>query len=369
VRILLATNYLPPYEGGIQFVVDHLARGYCATGHDVVMAGYDPARSKRGPVPYDVVSLPAWNPLEARSIPVPLYEPVTLWRTTRRLVRQVDAVHVHGLLYPNVLLTIWLAARVGRPVVLTEHVGLVSFGRPWLDRAQAGALRLAARTAGKRCRAVVVLNDRVRDELASALPVAVPLVRIDNGVDAEQFHPTSVGDRRNLREKWILRRPTALFVGRLSQKKGVSLVVEAARRTDRFDVIICGKDTEHLTDLPANVRVVGLVDQDQLAELYRAADLLLLPSEGEGFPLVIQEALASGLPVVVTDGTVAANDPGTGTIQFAERTPAGIVRAVHALLERDDLEKLGTLGREAAIEAFDWTSTAGRYLELFEDGR
>lgn len=364
VRILLTTNYLPPYEGGIQFVVDELARSYVDAGHEVTVVGYDPAADKRGSVPYRVVALPAWNPLEARSIPVPLYEPITLWRHTRQLVGETDAIHAHGLLYPNVLFTVWAARRLARPVVVTEHVGLVSFGNPAIDRLQAAALSWASTFVGRRDAAVVVLNDRVRRELAARLPVTTPLVRIDNGVDTDRFRPTDAAGRERFRARWSFDRPTALFVGRLSQKKGIDLVLDAARATDRFDVVICGKDTESLTDLPPNVRVVGLVDREALVELYQAADLLLLPSEGEGYPLVIQEALASGLPVVVTEGTIARDDPGADVVRFAARTPTGIVQAVHELLDRDDRAAMGATGRSAATELFDWRVTADRYLEL-----
>ena len=375
MRVLLVANYLPPYEGGIQFVVDRLARGYAARGHDVVVTGYDaarrPVRFARPAERYRTVSVPAVNPLERLSVPIPLFAPVRLWRTTRTLMRWASAVHVHGLLYPNTALATLLAHRGARPVVLTEHVGLVSTGNGLLDRAQGVAFRRAGRhLAARRVSAVAVLNERVAAEVDQVTGGRSPIHRIDNGVDTDLFRPAEPAERVAARERWGFTRPTALFVGRLARKKGVDLLLEAAAASDRFDVAICGKDTERLGAVPATVRVLGLQDQERLADLYRAADLLVLPSYGEGFPLVVQEAMASGLPVVTCAGATPSTGPHTAVVREAPRTAAGLVDAVHALLDAGPAGRaaLGVKGRAVAVAHYDWSVAVDRYLALLTEG-
>ncbi|BCB77919.1 glycosyltransferase [Phytohabitans flavus] len=364
MNLLLVANYLPPYEGGIQFVVDRLARGYTARGHDVAVTGHDAARRPDpAGVPYRAVPVPAANPLERLSIPIPLFAPAALHRITRELVRWADAVHVHGLLYPNTALAVSLAARAGVPVVVTEHVGLVATGGRLLDAAQATAFRWATRRAGRRATAFAVLNERVAGEIGAVIGGARPVVRIDNGVDTARFRP---GDRAAARDRHGFTRPTVLFVGRLARKKGLDLLLAAASRSDRFDVVVCGKDTERLRDLPPTVRVLGKLDQDALADLYRAADLLVMPSYGEGFPLVVQEAMASGLPVVACAGAVPETGPHAAVVRLADRDPDALVKAVHAVLDEGDAgrERVGAEAREVAVAHYDWSVAVDRYLAL-----
>lgn len=370
MRILLVANYLPPYAGGIQFVVDRLARGYAGRGHEVVVSGYDALRG-RAELPYPTAAIPAWNPLERLSIPMPLFEPVTLRRRTAALVSWADAVHVHGLAYPNTTLALRLATQAGRPVVATEHVGTVATGRRAVDHGQAVAFRRARRWLAAGRGTVVVLNERVEAEMTALLGGSDRLVRIDNGVDTELFRPASAAGRTAARQRWGFDRPTALFVGRLSRKKGIDLLLDVANRTSRargVQFAVAGKDTEKLRDVPANVRVLGLLDQPALASLYQAADLLVLPSDGEGFPLVVQEAMASGLPVVVTDGAVPRTGPHTSVVRSVPRTAAALAKEIHTMLDGDAAgrEQLGAASREVALTHFDWATTVDRYLGLFE---
>jgi len=364
VRVLLVTNYAPPNQGGVEVVVDHLAKGYQAAGHTAVVSALDLTGARGAGLPYRVEPMPGWNPLERFSVPVPLFNPITLWRRTAKLLRATDALHVHGLLYPNVLVAMILAKRRGIPVVVTEHVGLVATGNRWIDRAQAVAFHLVVRhVAGRTARAVVVLNERVYDEVARALPDHVALVRIDNGVDTDRFHPATTSERFELRTRFGFARPTVLFAGRFARKKGLDRVLDAARGgADEYDVVICGRETERLTDLPPTVRVLGTVDHDHLGELYRAADVLLLPSEGEGFPLVIQEAMASGLPVVVTPDAVPRTGPHVGVLTVAEPDGASLTAAIRALLA--DPGDASARGRSVAVEDFSWSTAVERYLAL-----
>jgi D-inositol-3-phosphate glycosyltransferase len=368
MQIALVTNYLPPYEGGIQFVVDELANRYVARGHSVSVLGFDATPDRASGPSYRRVGIPGWNPLERRSVPVPLFEPVSLARALRNAVSEADAFHLHGSMFPANAVASVLASRRGLPVVVTEHVGLVSYGRPALDALQVLALHTVGRTCLRHASAVTALNQRVMSELAPFVTDGTPLHRVPNGVDTAAFSPCNATERARLRAKWGFTLPTTIFVGRRTQKKRLDLLIEAARRQEGWGLVICGKDTQELVvtdDMPSSVRTLGLLGRSDLIEIYRAADLLALVSEGEGFPLVVQEALACGLPVVVTANETNREYLNEDVAAFVPQDAQCIERAVTALLAKDDVRRrMARAARDFAARSYSWEVTVSSYLAL-----
>ena len=107
-------------------------------------------------------------------------------------------------------------------------------------------------------------------------------------------------------------RPVALFVGRFVEKKGLHLIERLARRRPDLTFALAGWGPIDPTGwrLP-NVHVLSDLQGETLVPLYQSSDVFVLPSVGEGWPLVLQEALACGLPVICGQETAAA-DPGAG---------------------------------------------------------
>lgn len=363
MHILLISNYPPPYEGGIQFVLGQLYDRYTARGHRVTIVASDTGIPKNPT--RTLVGVPASNWLEQHSIPFPLFDPLRLTRVLADLLPTVDAVHVHGLLYMSSVFGAVMARRRGIPVILTEHVGMVDYHQPMLNGLQAAAFHTVGRACCRAADAVVVLNERVRGEIQPLPRRQTPILKIPNGVDTALFYPATPDERGQLRARWNFAKPTIVFVGRLVKKKGIDLVIEAARRAPHWDFVICGKDTELLqTDLP-NVRVIGKVDQPTLRGIYAAADAFLLPSEGEGFPLSLQEAMACALPVVVSDDATNREYLDETVAVFTPRSADAIVRALAGVLgERQT--SMSAAAHAWALRHFDWEVTVERYLALYQ---
>jgi glycosyltransferase involved in cell wall biosynthesis len=342
-------------------------------GHEVVhvaaSAGADAGAARVGDA-YTVVRVPALNVLESRwEVPVPVPSPAAA-AVLGREIRRADVVHAHGFLYPASLGALLGAAalRARAPVrVLTEHVGHVPYPSPLLDRVERGAIATLGRLALRAAQAVVVYNDRVEREIG-ALGSGRPVHYIRNGVDTGAFRPPGPGEREAIRRElgWD-ERPRALLVGRLVAKKGVDLALAAtATAAGGFALALVGPGDPG--PLPPHAELLGTLPREQVARLYRAADLLLLPSVGEGFPVTAQEALASGLPVILRaapDYDRFAGDAGDALL-FVDGDPAALAEAaVRVGADREAAGRRTDAAVALARRRFSWPAAVEAHLALY----
>jgi glycosyltransferase involved in cell wall biosynthesis len=316
------------------------------------------------------VRVPCWNPLERwLSVPVPLWGPAAAAEVSR-LVRWADVLHVHDCLYPGSALAVLLARR--RPVVLTQHIGFTRYRSRALTLVEWVAYQTLGRTVLRGASRVVAATPRAAAFVPRLLGSASSrLSLIANGVDTERFRPARADERQQARDRLGLPAagPVVLFVGRLVPNKGVDLALEACRRLPGVTLVVVGDGPlgHLLAARPDGVRWLPAVPGESMPDCYRAADCLLLPSVDEGLPLAVQEAMASGLPVVVSRGEgYAAPLLAAGAVLAAPRTPEALAEAAKAALEggRGDL---GQRGRDHALAQWSVQAMAGAYLDLFQD--
>lgn len=374
MHIVVLSNYSPPYEGGIQMIMRELAEQYVTKGHRVTIIACDTGIPRGITQEYDgaitKIGIAAWNGLEDRSIPYPIFNPIALFDTLNRVLKDADAIHLHGFIYMNTVLAALLGKQRRIPVILTEHVSIVQQPTALGNIMQRGAFHTLGRLCTWFSDVVVTYNPRVEEEMRTLLRPDTPLLDIRNGVDTSRFRPPhDAAERATLRQKWGFTRKTALFVGRFVYKKGFDLTAQSIRPDDEFDLAMCGKG--EYTSPQANINVIGKVNQDELSEIYRAADVLVLPSIGEGFPLTIQEALACGLPVIVTDNHEYRAYLDETMAVFTERDPAIIRENILRVLNLSDnaWQQMSHAARELAVREFDWSAAAETYLKLYANGK
>jgi D-inositol-3-phosphate glycosyltransferase len=370
--------------GGVEVVVDQLARALGARGHHVEQVAARARGDSSQPVApggATVHTAAAWNVIEARAgLPYPLFGP-GLISLLRRRIADADVVHAHGFLFQASGVSLAMARRHakrhgGTPArVLTDHGGRGAYDSGLVRAVESVAVHTLGVLSVRSAQAVNALNPRVEGQMR-ALGPATEMLTIPNGVDRETYRPSAPSERAELRESlgWD-ERPRALFVGRLVPRKGADLAVEAARRLPELELVLAGPGDPG-AELPANATALGELSRERVADLYRAADLMVLPSTAEGFPLTAQEALASGLPIVLAD------DPAYGP--YLDDAPEGVGRversvdALEAGLRELDLGRaIGPDGRERLVEfareRFSWERAAEQheslYRRLLREGR
>jgi glycosyltransferase involved in cell wall biosynthesis len=370
MKLGLVTSFMPPHLGGMEQIAETLYAGYASRGVDVRWVSSHIPRStpKRDG---DRVRVPCFNLVEdLLGVPVPVWGP-TGWAAVSRLADWADALHVIECLYLTSAMAVVLARRHGKPVVVSQNVGFVQYRFPplnWLQRAAyvtlgASVLRRASHVVLATPTAAGYIAALCGDTLrqTSTFPV---------GIDTSRFRPPAAGDKRAARERLGLSadETIVLFAGRLVEKKGLPIVLDVCRRLPnvRFVVVGDGPLRDRLKDRPENVIWHQAVAPEQMPVYYHAADCVLLPSHGEGLPLVVQEAMASELPVIISeDEPYAEGLIGARVCSAAPRDPEAMAaRLVEVIAGREP--ELGRRARSYAERHWGADTMVSRHLTLFE---
>lgn len=378
IRVLIGTAYFESHRGGIEIVASVLARELQRLGAEVTWFATDAS-----PPPAPDLGcgasrpIPAWNFTERRlGVPLPLPGPrgvATIWRE----VRAADILLLHDSLYPSNVLAMLAARWHRKPVVMTQHIAGVPYRNPLLRGIMGAANALIARPMLKAADQVVFISEAVARHFSQVRFKAQPRC-VFNGVDTDVFRLPAAGfDREQSRASLGLpaEARVVLFVGRFVEKKGLHLIERLARRRTDLTFALAGWG---LIDPGAwrqpNVHVLSGLQGMSLVPLYQSSDVFVLPSIGEGLPLVLQEALACGLPVICGKETAAA-DPGAGAfidgVEIESVEPDAAVAALAARIDRVLAETAGSLGPAAAdarrayvLSRYSWVEAAKAYLSI-----
>ena len=224
---------------------------------------------------------------------------------------------------------------------------------------------------------LVALSERNKAEVMRLYDVPARSISvIPNGVDLGRFQP-SASHRKTIREAFSLPNDTlvGIFAGHEFERKGLRVVLEAVRRlaargTDLVLLVAGGDSTApfetEFADLADRVHYLG--HRTDIERFFAASDVFIMPASFDISPLVGPEALACGLPILMTDVGGVREYLRDGENGLFIRRDAGDVAEKLAWLaeKRDDLEHMAATARRS-VEDRDWSAIAARFLQLMDE--
>ena len=301
MKILTFSNYYPSHPGGIEIVAQNLVSRWrknhqvrwaaCVTSSNAYACGVDD------------IPLSACNFTEEKfgfPYPIPTLKSM---QTIFTQVRWCDIIHIHDCLYLSNI-TAFLASRLfSKPLMVTQHIGIVPYSEKYKVALQKFAYHTIGRLILEQSDEVVFISKNVKLWFETKMNLPKTSL-IQNGIDHQIFYPQNNGERRSIRAKLGFSENdiVLLFIGRFTQKKGLKIIHEIAQTRPNYRWLLLGEGEIDVIkwDLP-NIKVFPPQPQEDLRKFYIAANMLVLPSRGEGFPLVVQEALSCGLPAAVSE--------------------------------------------------------------------
>jgi glycosyltransferase involved in cell wall biosynthesis len=382
MNIIHIIQSMDPASGGPPMVVSRLASGQSRLGHSTIIIsgdaegslGDDDDSQEKGFMPGRV------QVIKANASPgiLGLFD-----RRLRRLlaaeVSPGTVFHLHGIWEP----LLWVAAAVARghriPYVVTPH-GMLdrwSLGnRKWKKRL---ALALGYRSMLEKAAFLHALNENEKDQIAH-LGITAPMEIIPNGIDIAEYPEIGSTDKK-AEPDLPTKRPYILFLGRLHYKKGLDYLADAfarvANRCPDIDLVVAGPDYGERANfegriagfgLNGRVHVVGPVHGLRKLELIRGAACFCLPSRSEGFSIAVLEAMAAGIPVVLSTGCHFPAVAETGAGYVAELESGQFADAMLALVEdRERSASMGRAARRLVETSYTWSKIADKSISKYED--
>lgn len=370
MKIALYTGSALPKVGGQELVVDALARQFAALGHQPTVIAPMPRRPLRpddASLPYPVIRHPRFY---STKFLVRWYR-MFLLKAQRE--NHFDIIHCHDV-YPTGYLAGLCKAQLRAPVVITSHGGDVKEGnvrlrKRGMERRFVQALRQAD--------ALVSIGRFTEEGFKRLCPTAGPIRTIPNGVDLLPFARPAA--RPADLDPAIVSGEFFLFLGRLKDRKGVSVILEALAllpARDSVELVVAGEGEERQNlaaqitrlNLQKRVRLIGRVMGDAKIWLLQNARAVVMPSRvWEAFPLVVLESYAAGKPVIASDipglrDLVQADQTG---YLIPEGAPSPLAEALRKLM--DDPALTQRLGDNAAriAQAYAWPEIARRHVDLY----
>src|SRR6185437_7141982 len=189
MKILIVTHYFNPHIGGIEIVALNEAKELIKKGHQVTivtskLSGDQETSLQNGII---IKRVKAWNFFENKfGIPYPIFSP-TLLGTISKEVKKNDFIHVHGAIYLGSLIASIFSQLYKKPLITTEHVGIVIYKNSFATNLQKLAFQSIGKLVLNSINKVLVLNNSVKQYLSRI--TNSPIEFLFNGVDTKLFKP------------------------------------------------------------------------------------------------------------------------------------------------------------------------------------
>jgi glycogen synthase len=275
---------------------------------------------------------------------------------------------------------VWIRTLHRVPLIVTLHS--MEPLRPWkVDQLGSGYLLSSwiEKTAVETADRVIAVSARMREDILGHFQVdPAKVVVIHNGIDPERFQRT---ERRDVLARRGVREPYVLFVGRITDQKGIFHLLDAVPKLPPgVQVVLCASapDTPEIearlrravAELPNVLWIAEMVPLDEVIQLYSHAAVFVCPSVYEPFGIINLEAMACRTPVVASavGGILEVVEDGRTGLLVPPARPDDLAAAIRRVLDDPGLARaFGEAGRRRVEERFSWTSVAERTEQVYAD--
>lgn len=361
---MLGHKHVLSREGGIEIVVNELATRMSARGHHVTCYDRDTHHISGEEIDqrneYKGVKIIPVFTIDKKGLAAMTASLSAAWRATWG---NYDVVHIHA---EGPAAMSWLPKLRHKRVIVTVH------GLDWA-RAKWGGfatkyIKWGEKQAVKHADVIIVLSRGVQEYFEKTY--SRKTVFIPNGVNRPVFAPAI-----EIKKQWGLEKGSyVLFLGRIVPEKGLRYLVEAWKdiKTDKKLVIAGGSsDTESFMNELMGMSSDGIIftgfQQGRvLEELYSNAYVYTLPSDLEGMPLSLLEAMSYGNCCLVSDIAECAEVVEDKAICFPKGSIDGLKRALQFLLDNpDEVEKYKSSAADFICKKYDWDAVVDKTLKIY----
>ena len=371
MKILQVTNFFKPSweSGGPARVAYEISKKLVERGHEVTVYTTDGFKwridvEKNKPADVDGIKTYYFRNLSSyltrkMNLPIPYYLPIV----ARRTLRDFDMIHIHEYRTVLAIVVHHYAKKYGIPYVLQPHGSLPRIGKEGLKKLydwvwgynilkDASKVIALTKTEAEQCKMMGVDEDKIEI--------------IPNGIDLSEYeNPPGRGE---FRKKYLLNEKIILYLGRVHKIKGLDLFARAfaelSKEIDNVKLVIAGPDDGYLTSLKKLVADLEISDKvlftgplygEEKLRAYVDADVYVLPSVYETFPVAVLEACACGVPVIVTDRCGIA-DFIDGNVGYVVEYDKNQLRdAITKVLSDEGLRRrFRGVGKRLVREKFSW---------------
>jgi len=355
---MIGQKGVPATHGGVERHVEELGARLVALGHEVTVF----TRPN-----YTDPNLREYRGMRLRSLPTIGTKHLdaifhSALSTCAVLFGGYDIAHYHAI---GPCLTSPLARLGGKCVVATIH------GQDWRrdkwGQVAGSMLRLAEAVALRVPAATIVVSRSLAETYRQA---GHRVDYIPNGISVEAEEDVSVLEEFGLETGNYI-----LFAGRLVPEKGAHYLVNAYQSIDTDQLLVIAGDSsmsdayaeELREDAADGVVFTGYQYGPRLAALFKHASLFVLPSDLEGLPIVLLEALAYGVPVLASDIPPNAEVLGDRGTYFSAGDVADLTRTLGECIERrSEMFRVSHELRETAVAEYDWDVIADATVALYQ---
>ncbi|MBI2357074.1 glycosyltransferase [Candidatus Dojkabacteria bacterium] len=390
MRILHITPYFEPAfsYGGVVTVVSSISKKQLEQGNEVTVVTTDVFnRNTR--------YKPSSSPTNLKGITVYYFKNLSNYLANRfnlytgscryaiwlfNGIKKYDVVHLHSVFNPFSIFSLLVCKLKGIRPVITPH-GSLLLDRIKYRKGIKSILVKLIRSLSSSFRAIHALTQVEKKNLVSLGFKSEKITVIPNGVDAEDFlsHELTLRDKNKVISDYNLNpeSPTVLFLARIHKIKGAHLLIEASKYlVDKFpgiNIIIAGPDDGYLGEcirlaqepkISNNIKLIGPISGSAKVNLLKYADVFCLPSEAEGFSMVVLEAAVSGCALVLSYGCNFPEIVNYNSGLLTSLEPKSIAKSIVEAISKKDF--YGKHAIEMVIKDYTWNSITQNIMSIYK---